>query len=92
MLDRLICALNKINHNLMVFFLFMLGVCTAFIGFLLIAAFPHVDHDIMKGLAALGALIIGSAMTAFRSSSDSSKGEAGASSTKPVASDPPPSV
>jgi hypothetical protein len=70
--DRIISAFNQINHNATVFLLFMLGVFSAFVGFVLIARFPAVDHDIAKGLAGLGAMIVGGAMMAFRGGADSS--------------------
>jgi hypothetical protein len=73
MLDKLITALNKINHNLMVMFLFILGSGLAIVSFLVIAHYPNADHDIEKGLAGLGGIIVAGAMMAFRGSSDASR-------------------
>jgi uncharacterized membrane protein len=73
MLDKLITALNKINHNLMVMFLFILGCVMALISFAFIVHYPNADHDIAKGLAAIGGGIIIAATTAFRGSSDASR-------------------
>lgn len=75
MLDRLITAVNRLNHGATILILFLMGVLTAVAGYLLVAFFPHVDHDIEKGMAGLGGIIIAGAMMAFRSGSDSSESE-----------------
>jgi hypothetical protein len=73
MLDKLITAINRLNHGATILLLFAMGVLTAIVGYLLVAWFPHVDHDIEKGMAALGGIIVAGAMMAFRSGSDSSE-------------------
>jgi hypothetical protein len=73
MLDKLITALNKINHNLVVLFLFMLGCAMALVSYMVIVLFPNADHDIAKGLALIGGGIVTGAMMAFRGSSDASR-------------------
>jgi hypothetical protein len=75
MLDRLITSINRLNHGATILLLFVLGVFSACVGYLLVAFFPHVDHDIEKGMAALGGIIVTGAMMAFRSGSDSSESE-----------------
>lgn len=75
MLDKLITAINRLNHGATILILFAMGISTAIIGYLLVAAFPHVDHDIEKGMAALGGIIVAGAMMAFRSGSDKSESE-----------------
>lgn len=97
MFDRIITSLNKLNHNLTILIIFGLGSCMAVAGFVLVALFPHVDHDIAKGMAGLGGIIVGGAMMAFRGGSDSSEftqnGDGTATTKQAVVSgDPPPPV
>lgn len=93
MIDRLITALNKMSNNVMVLTLFVLGVLTAIAGFVLVAKFPGVDRDIAKGLAGLGAVIVGGAMMGFRGGTSESKSVQnpdGTSTTKQATGDPEP--
>lgn len=75
MIDRIITAVNRLNHGATILLLFGMGIGTAVVGYLLVALFPHVDHDIEKGMAALGGVIVSGAMMAFRSGSDKSESE-----------------
>lgn len=80
-IDRFVMALNKINNNVMVMFIFALGVASAGLAFLMIAHHPDVDHDISKGFAGLGLVLVSGAMMAFRGTSDSSKSQTNADGT-----------
>lgn len=75
MLDKIVTALNRLNHGSMTLLLFLLGVGTAITGFIVISVFPGAEHDMKLGLAGLGAVIVGGAMMSFRSGTDSSQSE-----------------
>lgn len=75
MLDRLITAMNRLNHNATILIIFLLGASMATVAYVLIAKLPGVPNGIQLGFGGLGAVIIGGAMMAFRGGSDSSESE-----------------